>query len=117
VFAQASKLGRFLDFSAIAVFSLVSSIAVARVGLEPRGSVAAVGVVFSPWTAETEALSRAAAAGARFLRFGGSSFVVVVAPDSDRFVERVKELGAVLVVDASIVTACLPQSAGAPEKP
>jgi hypothetical protein len=101
------RLMRILEGTAIAAFALFSTIAVARIGLEPSDPSRGVGVVFAPWTDERTVLTRAAAAGGRLVRFDGPSFIVVVEPESADYVRRVKEAGALLVVDPKILAACL----------
>jgi hypothetical protein len=101
------RSGRILEGTAIAAFALISTVAVARIGLEPSDSSPAVAVIFAPWTDETVAFTRAVTAGAQFVRFGGSSFVVIVEPDGAGYVRRVKSAGALLIVDPRILAACL----------
>ena len=101
------RLSRILEGTAIAAFALISTIAVARIGLEPSDLSHGVGVVFAPWTDEATVLSRAVSAGGRLVRFDGPSFIVVVEPESADYVRRVKEAGALLVVDPKILAACL----------
>ena len=101
------RLSRILEGTAIAAFALISTIAVARIGLEPSDPSRGVGVVFAPWTDEAAVLTRAVSAGGRLVRFDGPSFIVVVEPESDDYVRRVKEAGALLVVDPKILAACL----------
>jgi hypothetical protein len=98
---------RILEGTAIAAFALISTFAVARVGLEPRDLSGGVAVVFAPWTDENEALTRAVGAGSRFVRFGGSSFVVIVEPEVSDYAKRVKQAGALLLVDPQILAACI----------
>ena len=101
------RLSRILEGTAIAAFALISTVAVARIGLEPSDPSRGVGVVFAPWTDEATVLTRAVSAGGRLVRFDGPSFIVVVKPESDDYVRRVKEAGALLVVDPKILAACL----------
>jgi hypothetical protein len=100
------RWGRFLEGMAVAVFALISTYAVARVGLEPRDSSRAVGVIFAPWTDEGTALARAGAAGGRIVRMGGPSFVVVVEPERADYIRRIKDAGALLIVDPRVLAAC-----------
>lgn len=105
--SSSPRRGRFLEGTAVAAFALISTIAVARIGLEPPPSAEVVGVIFSPWTDANAAFARAVSAGARFIRYGGPSFVVVVQPDSAGYVDRIKAAGALLVVDPRVIEACL----------
>jgi hypothetical protein len=108
--------GRFLEGLAIAAFALISTYAVARVGLEPSDPSRGIGVIFSPWTDEATVLTRAAAAGGRIVRLGGPSFVVVVEPETPDYVRRVKAAGALLVVDPRILAACFSMTPAVQEK-
>jgi hypothetical protein len=104
---KSRRLSRFLEGTAIAAFAFFSTIAIARVGLEPAPSSEAVGIVFAPWTDANAAFTRAVSSGARFVRYGGPSFVVVVEPDSADYIRRIKDAGALLVVDPRVIAACL----------
>jgi len=101
---------------AVAAFTLISTIAIARIGLEPHPATGPVGVIFAPWTDAGAAFTRAVSAGGRFIRYGGASFVVVVAPDSADYISRVKEAGALLVVDPRVIAACLALTSAAQGK-
>jgi hypothetical protein len=105
------RCSRILEGTAIAAFALFSTFAIARIGLEPRDPSRAVGVIFAPWTDADAAFTRAVEAGGRFVRFGGPSFVVVVEPDDADYARRVKEAGALLLVDPRVVAACFPWAA------
>ena len=101
------RLSPILEGAAIGVFALVSTIAVARIGLEPGDPLRGVAVVFAPWTDAATVLTRAVSAGGRIVRFDGPSFIVVIKPDNADYVRRVKEAGALLIVDPKILDACL----------
>lgn len=105
--SQPTPLSCILEGVAIVAFALFSTIAIARVGLEPPPSSEAVGVVFAPWTDAGDAFTRAVTAGGRFVRYGGASFVVIVERDSAGYVRQVKDAGALLVVDPRVIAACL----------
>ena len=103
--ATASR--RFTDAALIAVFVVASLYAIARIGMEPRDPASGVGVIFAPWTSEQAAFVRAVEAGARFVRYGGVPFVVVVMPEVDDYPSRIRAAGALLVVDPRVIAACL----------
>jgi hypothetical protein len=98
---------RFVEGIAIAAFALISTIAVARIGLEPADMSRGVGVIFAPWVDADTAFVRAVSAGGRFVRFGGPSFVVIVEPEAAGYAERIKDAGALLLVDPQVIAACL----------
>ncbi len=114
--SNSPRLSRFIEGTAIAAFALISTFAIARVGLEPSHSSDAVGVIFSPWTDAGDALTRAVSAGGRFIRYGGPSFIVVVEPDSADYIRRVKDAGALFIVDPRIIAACLTLASAAQDK-
>jgi hypothetical protein len=99
------RWGRFLEGMAVVAFVLISTYAVARVGLEPGDASRPVGVIFAPWTDEGTSLRRATAAGGRIVRLG-PSFVVVVEPERPDFIRRIKDAGALLLVDPRVLAAC-----------
>jgi hypothetical protein len=57
-------------------------------------------------------MNRATAAGARFVRFGGLPFIVVVVPEANNYVGRISSDGAFLVVDPQVLAACLSMFSG-----
>lgn len=97
----------WLDALIILSVAVASLYGAARIGLKPRDPASGVGVVFAPWVSESSALSRATTAGARFVRFGGLPFIVVVVPDAPDYVARISGEGALLVVDPQALAACL----------
>lgn len=99
--------GRWLDGLFIFLVAVASLYGVARLGLKPHDPATGVGVVFAPWVSETAAVNRATAAGARFVRFGGLPFIVVVVPEASDYVARISSEGAFLVVDPQALAACL----------
>jgi hypothetical protein len=102
------RSSRIIEGTAIAAFALLSTIAVARIGLEPSDPSKGVGVIFAPWTDGNAAFTRAVGAGGRFVRYGGPPFIVVVEPESADYVRRVKDAGALLLVDPRVLAACFP---------
>jgi hypothetical protein len=101
-------LWRLLDFSTIAILALVSFAVILRVGLIPRDPTAGVAVIYAPWTNASDTMVRAVSAGARFVRFGGFSFIAVVMPEKPDYVERVLAGSALLAVDPQVLAACAP---------
>ena len=84
-----------------------------RTTLVPRDESAGVAVVFAPWVTDAAAMTRAADAGARFVRFGAAPFVAVVIPNVDGYASRILADGALLVVEPALIAACLKPFAGA----
>lgn len=106
-------LRRWLDGILIFTVAIVSLYGAARLGLKPRDPAAGVGVVFAPWVSDSSAVNRATETGARFVRFGGLPFIVVVVPDAPDYVARISAQGAFLVVDPQVLAACLSLVSGA----
>jgi hypothetical protein len=98
---------RAFDAVVIAGFAVASLYVTARIGLSPRAPEQGVGVIFAPWTSGEAALRRAVGAGARFVRYGGLPFIVVVIPDERGYVARIAADGALLVLDPRALAACL----------
>jgi hypothetical protein len=104
---------RWFDGGIIAIVAVASLYGAARLGLKPRAPDSGVGVVFAPWVSETAAIRRATEAGARFVRFGGAPFIVVVMPETPDYLARIAADGAVLLVDPKVLAACLSLAGGA----
>jgi hypothetical protein len=99
---------RLLDIWLVAILGVASFAVILRVGLLPRNPDAGVAIVYPPWTAAAQAIDRAVSAGARFVRFGGFEFIVVVVPDAPGYLDRVLSGSALLAIDPQILAACLP---------
>jgi len=96
-----------LDLALLVLLSAAAFIAAAVTALAPRDTASGVAVVFAPWTGADAALSRSVGARARFVRFGGASFIAVVVPDDAGYQTRVLDAGAWLVLDPQALAACL----------
>ena len=105
-----------LDLALLALLSIAAFVAAAVMALAPRDPATGVAVVFAPWTAAEVALSRSVEAKARFVRFGGASFIAVVIPDDANYQTRVLDAGAWLVLDPQALAACLPFLNTAPQR-
>ncbi|MEW6453654.1 MAG: hypothetical protein AB1490_23625 [Pseudomonadota bacterium] len=97
-----------IDLALLACLSIAAFVVAAVTALAPRDPASGVAVVFAPWTGADAALSRAVEAKARFVRFGGASFIAVVIPDDADYQARVLNAGAWLVLDPQALAACLP---------
>lgn len=97
---------RWTDAALIVAGGAVSFAAIAHVALTPRDRTAPLAVVFSIGTSSARAMALSADAGARILRSGPSSNIVVVVPDDTEFSNRAYARGALLVADASTVEGC-----------
>jgi hypothetical protein len=99
---------KIFDAGFLVCLSLGALFAGARTGLTPKDPMQGVAVIFAPWTPASQALSQAAAAGARFVRFGTLPFIAVVIPDDATYPDRMFGVGAWLVVDSRAPAACSP---------
>lgn len=102
-----TRNSRIFDFSIVGTFAVVGLIAAGSIASAARPNDDVVGVVFAPWTDNAAALTGAVSAGARFVRFGGAGFVVVVSPESDEFRDRARQNGALAFVDPKFAGACI----------
>lgn len=108
VFMRIARRRRHVvDGTLIALFAIASLYGAARLSLKPRDPAQGVAVVFAPWVAPEAAFRRAVDPGARFVRYGGLPFVVVVMPDVPDYQQRILASGALLVVDPRALAACL----------
>ena len=98
---------RLLDVGIIGALICASFIALLRIGLVPDHPATGVAVVYAPWTPANETMLRAVSAGARFVRFGGFSFIAVVMPERPDYVEQVMKGSAWLAADPQALAACL----------
>ncbi len=65
-----------------------------------------MGVLFAPWVGAGDAMQRVGEAGARIVRFGVFPFIVVAQPDHAQFESRIRERGALLILDPRALAAC-----------
>lgn len=98
---------RRLDAALLGAAALFSVAAAAAVAVAPKRDAAGIAVIFAPWTAPEDSLSRAVAAGGRFVRFGALEFVAIVAPERPDYAARVRASGAWLIADPVALAACL----------
>lgn len=97
-----------IDLALLGLLSVAAFVATVVIALAPRDPASGVAVVFAPWTGADAALTRSVEAKARFVRFGGASFIAVVIPDDAGYQARVLNAGAWLVLDPKALAACLP---------
>lgn len=100
------KHSRILDALLIAAFAVASLLTSAHAAFTPRNPAAGVAVIYWPWTDARQALELAVEDGARFVRFGGASFIVVVVPETPDYLARVRARGALFVADPQAIAAC-----------
>jgi hypothetical protein len=90
-----------------AVLLLSSWIFIAALSFQIRPDAEVVAVVFPPWWSAQQALEAAASANARFVRTTALPAVLVVRPDGQAGLARLRQAGAWLAIDPQAVAACL----------
>jgi len=98
--------GRVFDAVVICGFAVASLLTSAHVALAPRDPLRGVAVIYSPWTKAEDAFRRAVEGGARFVRYGGAPFIVVVMPEAPDYFARVRAGGALMIADPQAIAAC-----------
>lgn len=98
--------GRVFDAVVICTFAAASLLASARAALAPRDPLSGVAVIYSPWTNAEDAFRRAVEGGARFVRYGGAPFIVVVMPEAPDYLARARAGGAFMIADPQAIAAC-----------
>ena len=78
----------------------------AHAAFAPRDPLRGVAVIYSPWTTADDAFRRAVQGGARFVRYGGAPFIVVVMPEAPDYPARVRAGGALMIADPQALAAC-----------
>jgi hypothetical protein len=107
LYPSSGSLRKIVDAGLLVCLSLGTLYAGARIGLAPRDPAKGVAVIFAPWTAADQALSRAVENGGRFVRYGGLPFIAIVVPDNTQYSQRTLDAGAWLIVDPQKLAACL----------
>lgn len=103
---SSTRRARIIDVAALVMLSLAGLFAAMSAAALPREPARGVGLVFAPWTKPETVLTRVAAAGGRFVRFGGASFVAIAIPDDSDRDARTLASGAWLAVDPFVISAC-----------
>lgn len=104
---QGTARFRWFDALLLSAAAFLSVVAVAAMTLAPKDGATGVAVIFAPWTAAQETMTRAVEPGARFVRFGAFDFIAVVEPERGRYPQDVRANGAWLVADPAVLAACL----------
>jgi hypothetical protein len=101
-----SRRSSLVDITVVVVLCCASLFAIVRIGTAPKDTMAAVAVIYPPWTTPTAALVQATSAGSLFVRFGAFSFIAIVVPQSPDYVQRVLRGPAWFVVDPQALGGC-----------
>jgi hypothetical protein len=92
-------------FNAAALL-LVSFIAVAALSLQVRPGTEIVAIAFPPWWTTQEAFEAAASADAEIVRTTAIPSLLVVKPDGEEGLSRLRKAGAWLAIDPQAIAAC-----------
>jgi hypothetical protein len=98
---------RWPDWLNAAGLLVASFIAVAALSLQVRPGTEIVAVAFPPWWDAQQALVAAASAGAAIVRVTAVPSLLVVRPEGQDGLTRLREAGAWLAMDPQAVAACL----------
>jgi hypothetical protein len=101
---KASRRPAWLGAAAL-LFS--SWIAIAALSLQIRSDAEVVAVVFPPWWGTQQVFQAAAFANARIVRVTAIPAVLVVRPDEQAGLTRLREAGVWLAMDPGAIAACL----------
>jgi hypothetical protein len=91
--------------AAVLLFS--SWIAIAALSLQIRTDTEVVAVAFPPWWSTQQAFQAAASANAKIVRVTALPAVLVVRPDNQAGLSRLREAGVWLAVNPGAIAACL----------
>jgi hypothetical protein len=97
---------RWRDWLNAAGFLAVSWIAVATLSLQARPGAEIVAVAFPPWWDAQQTIVAAASAGAAIVRTTAVPSLLVVRPEGQDGVTRLRQAGAWLAMDPQAVAAC-----------
>jgi hypothetical protein len=101
------KASRRPAWLAATVLLLSSWIAIAAFSFRNRADAEIVAVVFPPWWSTQQAFHAAASANATIVRVTAIPAVLVVRPDDQAGMTRLRQAGAWLAIDPRAVAACL----------
>ena len=86
---------------------IASWIAIAALSLQVRAGVQVVAVAFPPWWNAQQALLAAASANAAIVRLTIVPALLVVRPDDNDGLTRLRKAGAWLTIDPQAIAACV----------
>jgi hypothetical protein len=99
-----SKWPAWLNATALLIASFL---AIAAMSLQARPGSDVVAVAFPPWWSTTQAVLAAASADASIVRITAISSLLVVRPEGEDGVARLRKAGGWLVLDPQALGACL----------
>jgi len=105
--ASITSASRWPAWLNAAALLLASVIAVAALSFRVRPGTEIVAVAFPPWWSSQQVFEAAASADATIVRTTAISTLLVVKPDSNAGLNRLRQAGAWLALDPQAVAACL----------
>jgi hypothetical protein len=97
----------WLSWANAAGLLLVSWVFLAGLSLQARPGADVVAVAFPFWWSAQQSFAAAASADAAIVRTTAMSTVIVVRPDGDNGLVKLRQAGAWLTVDPQAIAACL----------
>jgi hypothetical protein len=97
---------RWPDWLNAAGLLAASFVVVAAISLQARPGAEVVAVAFPPWWSTQQTIVAAASAGAAIVRMTAVPSLLVVRPDGQDGVTRLRQAGAWLAMDPQAVAAC-----------
>ncbi|MGC1558364.1 MAG: hypothetical protein WA820_00810 [Bradyrhizobium sp.] len=104
---NSTKASRRPTWLGAAVLLFSSWIAIAALSLQIRPDAEVVAVAFPPWWGTQQVFQAAAFANARIVRLTAIPAVMVVRPDEQAGLTRLREAGVWLAMDPGAIAACL----------
>jgi hypothetical protein len=101
-----TSTSRWRDWLGAAGLLIASWIAVAALTLHVRAGAEVVAVAFPPWWDENHAITAAASAGAAIVRMTALPSLLIVRPDGQDGLARLRSAGAWLAMDPQAIAAC-----------
>ncbi len=102
-----AERGPVRTIAIVTVFILGAGLGPAAIALAPKAA-RPVAIVAAPWAAAGEAARIVAAADGSMLAATGDGHVAIARSAADDFAARLYRAGALIVLDAALVAACLP---------
>jgi hypothetical protein len=97
---------RWSDWSGAAALLLASFVAISALSLQVRPGAEIVAVAFPPWWTSKQIFEAAASADAAIVRTTALAAVLVVRPEGDEGLNRLRRAGAWLTLDPQAIAAC-----------
>jgi hypothetical protein len=104
---NSTNASRRLAWSGAAVLLFSSWIAIAALSLQLRTDAEVVAIAFPPWWSTQQALQAAASANAKIVRVTAIPAVLVVRPDEEAGMTRLRQAGVWLAMDPGAIAACM----------